>query len=120
MWVYEVLRKVEVGCVCMWLCIICKNSYNILVQFLGHLQLNDADNHTDSVICAGMGDHHLGVDADGAFALCAGVGADLFEALGAYGLLVLLHIFLALQVVAAVVAVEAFGHGGGEVAPGTC
>lgn len=63
---------------------------------------------------------HLGVGAYGAFALCTGVGADLVEALGAHGLLVLFHIFLALQVVAAVEAVEAVGHGGGEVAPGTC
>lgn len=63
---------------------------------------------------------HLRVCADGAFALCAGVGADLVEALGAHGLLVLLHIFLALQVFAAVEAVKAVGHGGGEVAPGSC
>lgn len=63
---------------------------------------------------------HLGVGAYGAFALRAGVGADLVEALGAHGLLILLDVFLALQVFAAVEAVKAVGHGGGEVAPGTC
>lgn len=62
---------------------------------------------------------HLRVSADGALALRARVGADLVEALGAHGLLVLLYIFLALQVFAAVEAVKAVGHGGGEVAPGT-
>lgn len=60
----------------------------------------------------------LGVGPNGASALSAGVGAELIEALGAHVLLVLLHVFLAVQVIAAVVAVEAVGHGGGEVTPG--
>lgn len=63
---------------------------------------------------------HLGVCTNGASALGAGVGAELIEALGAHVLLVLLHVFLPVQVVTAVVAVEAVGHGGGEVTPGTC
>lgn len=63
---------------------------------------------------------HLGVSTNGALALCAGVGAELIEALGAHVLLVLLHIFLPMQVVTAVVAVEAISHGGGEITPGTC
>lgn len=58
----------------------------------------------------------LGVGADGTSAFCAGVGADLVEALGAHVLLVLLHELLAVQVVAAVEAVEALRHGGGQVA----
>lgn len=62
---------------------------------------------------------HLGVSADGAFALRTGVGAELIEALGAHVLFVLLHIFLPVQVVPAVVAVEAISHGGGEITPGT-
>lgn len=61
----------------------------------------------------------LGVSADGAFALCTGVGAELIEALGAHVLFVLLHIFLPVQVVPAVVAVEAISHGGGEITPRT-
>lgn len=63
---------------------------------------------------------HLGVGADGALALGAGVGAELVEALGAHVLLLLHHVLLAVQVVPAVVAVEAVGHGGGEVAFVTC
>lgn len=62
---------------------------------------------------------HLGVRTDGLFALCAGVGAQLVEALDAHVLVVLLHVFLAVQVVAAVEAVGAVSHGGGEVTPGT-
>lgn len=61
----------------------------------------------------------LGVGTNGAFALCTGVGAELVETLGAYVLLVLLHVFLAVQVVTAVVAVEAISHGGGEITSGT-
>lgn len=63
---------------------------------------------------------HLGVGADGASTLCAGVGAELVEALGAHMLLILLHVLLAVQVVAAVEAVGSIGHGGGEIRPGTC
>lgn len=62
---------------------------------------------------------NLGVGTNRTPALCARVGAQLVEALGAHVLVVLLHVFLPVQVVAAVVAVEAVGHGGGEVAPGT-
>lgn len=62
----------------------------------------------------------LGVRTHGALALCAGVGAQLVEALGAHVLLVLLHVLLPVQVVPAVVAVEAVGHGGAHVTPGTC
>ena len=61
---------------------------------------------------------HLGVGPDGASAFHAGVGADLVEAFGAHVLLVLLHVLLAVKVVTAIEAVEAFGHGGGEIAPG--
>lgn len=61
----------------------------------------------------------LGVSTNGAPALCAGVGADLIKALGAHMLVLLLHIFLPVQVVPAVVAVKAVSHGGGEVTPGT-
>lgn len=61
----------------------------------------------------------LGVGADGPSALGARVGAQLIEALGAHVLVVLLDVLLAVQVVAAVVAVEAVRHGGGEVTPGT-
>lgn len=61
----------------------------------------------------------LGVGTNGAFALCAGVGAELIKALGAHVLVVLLHVLLAVQVVTAIVAVKAVSHGGGEVAPGT-
>lgn len=63
---------------------------------------------------------HLGVGANGASTLCTGVGTELVEALGAHMLLILLHVFLAVQVVAAVEAVGSIGHGGGEIRPGTC
>lgn len=63
---------------------------------------------------------NLGVRTDGLLALGAGVGAQLVEALDAHVLVVLLHVLLAVQVVAAVEAVGAVGHGGGEVTPGTC
>lgn len=63
---------------------------------------------------------HLGVCTNGAFALCAGVGTELIKALGAHMLLVLLHIFLPVQVVTAVVAVKSISHGGSEIIPGTC
>lgn len=71
--------------------------------------------HSSHALCV-----HLGVDTYGTFALCAGVGADLVEALGADGLLVFLYVFLPLQVVAAVDAVQTFRHGGGLVTLGTC
>lgn len=63
---------------------------------------------------------HLGVRTDGLLALSAGVGAQLVKALDAHVLVVLLHALLAVQVVAAVEAVGAVGHGGGEVSPRTC
>lgn len=62
---------------------------------------------------------HLGVSADGLLALSAGVGAELVEALGADVLVILLHVLLPVQVLTAVVAVEALTHGGGEITPGT-
>lgn len=64
---------------------------------------------------------HLGVRTDGLLALGAGVGAQLVEALDAHVLVVLLHVLLAVQVVAAVEAVGAVAHGGGgEVTPRAC
>ena len=63
---------------------------------------------------------HLGIGADGAAAVSAGVGTELIEALGAHMLFVLLHVLLPVQVVPAVVAVEAISHGGGEIMPETC
>jgi len=63
---------------------------------------------------------HLGVSPDGTFALCTGVGAELVEALGAHVLLLLLHVLLPVQVVPAVVAVEAISHGGAEITFVTC
>lgn len=63
---------------------------------------------------------YLGVGANGASTLCTGVGTELVEALGAHVLLILLHVFLAVQVVAAVEAVGSISHGGGEIRPGTC
>lgn len=63
---------------------------------------------------------HLGVRTDGLPALSAGVGAQLVVAFDAHVLVVLLHVLLAVQVVAAVEAVGAVGHGGGEVTPRTC
>lgn len=63
---------------------------------------------------------HLGVSSNGTSALCAGVGTELIKALGAHVLVVLLHILLPVQVVTAVVAVEAISHGGGKITPGTC
>lgn len=62
---------------------------------------------------------NLGVSTNRTSALCTGVGAQLVKALGAYVLVVLLHILLPMQVVTAVVAVEAISHGGGEITPGT-
>lgn len=56
---------------------------------------------------------HLGVSTNGAFALCARIGAELIKALGAHVLVILLHILLAMQIVTAVVAVKAISHGGG-------
>lgn len=61
----------------------------------------------------------LGVGSDGTSALCAGVGTELVEALGAHMFVVLLHVLLAVQVVPAVVAVEAVRHGGAHVVPWT-
>lgn len=55
----------------------------------------------------------LGVSTNGTSALCAGIGTELIEALGAHVLVILLHILLPVQIVTAVVAVEAVGHGGG-------
>lgn len=63
---------------------------------------------------------HLGIGTNGASALSTGVGTELIEALGAHVFFILLHILLPVQVVAAVVAVEAVSHGGGEIALGTC
>lgn len=62
---------------------------------------------------------HLCVSTNGASTLGAGVGTELIEALGAHMLVVLLHILFAVQVVAAVVAVEAVSHGGAHIMPGT-
>ena len=62
---------------------------------------------------------HLGVGTDGLLALGAGVGAELVKALGADVLVILLHVLLPVQVVTAVVAVEALTHGGGEITLGT-
>lgn len=61
----------------------------------------------------------LGVSADGAAALCTGVGAELLETLGAHVFVVFLHILLAVQVVSTVVAVKAVCHGGAHVVPWT-
>ena len=61
----------------------------------------------------------LGVSTNRTFALCAGVGTEFIKALSAHVLVVLLHILLPVQVVTAVGAVEAIGHGGGKVTPGT-
>lgn len=61
----------------------------------------------------------LGISTNGASALCAGVGTELIKTLGAHVLVVLLHILLPVQVVTAVVAVEAISHGGGKITPGT-
>lgn len=61
----------------------------------------------------------LSVSTNGASTLGAGVGTELIEALGAHMLVVLLHILFAVQVVAAVVAVEAVSHGGAHIMPGT-
>lgn len=63
---------------------------------------------------------NLGVGTNRASALCTRVGAQLVKALGAHMLVVLLHILLPVQIITAVVAVEAIGHGGGEVTPRTC
>lgn len=71
-------------------------------------------------MCTLFQSFNLGVRTDGLLALGAGVGAQLVEALDAHVLVVLLHVLLAVQVVAAVEAVGAVGHGGGEVTPGTC
>lgn len=60
----------------------------------------------------------LGISTNGSSALCARVGTDFIKALGAHVLVVLLHVLLPMQVVPAVEAVEAIGHGGGEVTPG--
>ena len=62
---------------------------------------------------------HLGISADGAAAVSAGVGTELIKALGAHVLLVLHDILLPVQVVTAIVAVKALRHGGGEISPGT-
>lgn len=55
----------------------------------------------------------LGVSTNGAFALCARIGTELIKALSAHVLVILLHILLPMQIVTAVVAVEAISHGGG-------
>lgn len=62
----------------------------------------------------------LGVGPDGFLALGAGVGTELLEALDAAVPPLLLHVLLALQRVAAVVAVEALRHGAHGVAAGPC
>lgn len=61
----------------------------------------------------------LGISSDGASALCTGVGTQFVKTLGAHMLVVLLHILLAVQVVPAVVAVEAVCHGRAHVVPRT-
>lgn len=62
----------------------------------------------------------LGVGPDGFLALGAGVGTELLEALDAAVPPLLLHVLLALQRVAAVVAVEALRHRAHGVAAGPC
>lgn len=59
----------------------------------------------------------LGINTNGSTTFYTGVGTQLVEALGAHVLLILLHVLLALQVVTAIVAVKAFSHGRGEIAP---
>lgn len=61
----------------------------------------------------------LSIGSNGASTLCAGVGTELVETFGAHMFVVLLHVLLAVQVVPAVVAVEAVRHGGAHVVPGT-
>lgn len=63
---------------------------------------------------------YLGVSTDGFLALDAGVGTDLVKALDAAVAALLLHILLALQVVAAVIAVKALRHGAHAVTAGPC
>lgn len=60
----------------------------------------------------------LGVSANGFLALDAGVGTDLLKALDAAVAALLLHVLLALQRVAAVVAVKALRHGAHAVTAG--
>lgn len=57
------------------------------------------------------GQLYLGVRTNGLAAFCAGVGAELVKALQAAMVAVLLHIFLPLQGVPAVVAVKLLSHG---------
>lgn len=61
----------------------------------------------------------LCINADWSTAFCAGVCAQLVEAADADVLIVLVDVFFTLQVVSAVEAVEALGHGGAEVAART-
>ena len=54
---------------------------------------------------------HLSISADGAAAVSTGVGAKLIKAFGAHVLVILLDVLLPVQLVTAIVAVEALGHG---------
>lgn len=80
-----------------------------------HLRVH-THTHTHKDIC----DTHLGISPNGATAFGACVGTELVEALCTHVLLILLNILLPMQVVTAVVTVEAFSHGGSSVAPGSC
>lgn len=53
----------------------------------------------------------LCINADWSTAFCAGVGAQFVEAAYTDVLIVLVDVFFTLQVVSAVEAVEALGHG---------